>query len=151
MSLAAYTVAFWRHLTRTTNLVHQVGKAAYTTVTPQQESLDEIRSRIFGSHIGNGLRSGRKILRKKLVGDKIANYYLEPISKLDPMFVDLGLERCAVTCVDWTLKVANNMWRIMVRMASLWLCRKKMKLDKLRRRGKAPPKKGEGKRAGKRK
>ena len=31
------------------------------------------------------------------------------------------------------------------------VCRKKMKLDKLRRRGKAPPKKGQGKRAGKRK
>ena len=95
MSLAARSVAFWRQLIRTTDLLHHLG-TAYSTVTPRQESLEEIRSRIFGSHIGNGLRSGRKVLRKKLVGDKIADYYLEPISKLDPMFVDLDLERCAL-------------------------------------------------------
>lgn len=99
MSLAAYTVGLWRHLTRHTSLLHRVGKTAYSTSTPLQETLEEIRSRIFGSHIGNGLRSGRKILRKKLVGDKIADYYLEPVSKSDPMFVDLGLERCAVPAV----------------------------------------------------
>ena len=67
--------------------------AAQSTVASTQESLEEIRARIFGTHIGNGLRSGRKLLRKKLIGDKVANYYPEPISKLDPMFVDMDLER----------------------------------------------------------
>ncbi len=58
-----------------------------------EESLEQIRSRIFGSHIGNGLRSGRKVLRKRLIGDKIASYYPEPVAKYDPMFVDMDIER----------------------------------------------------------
>ena len=64
-----------------------------------QESLEQIRSRIFGTHIGNGLRSGRKVLRKRLIGDKIASYYPEPVAKYDPMFVDMNIERC--TSYSW--------------------------------------------------
>lgn len=60
-----------------------------------QESLEQITSRIFGTHIGNGLRSGRKVLRKRLIGDKIASYYPEPVAKYDPMFVDMNIERCS--------------------------------------------------------
>ena len=59
------------------------------------QTLEEIRSRIFGTHIGNGLPSGRKLLRKKLVGDKIASYYEVPIEKTDPLFESLDDERCA--------------------------------------------------------
>lgn len=81
------------------------------------ETLQQIRHRVFGEHIGNNKPSGRKILRKKLVGDKIASYYgTEGLEKSDPFFVDLKAEG------------------------------KKVKLDKLKRRGKAPPKKGSGKR-----
>ena len=58
-----------------------------------EESLEQIRSRIFGTHIGNGIRSGRKVLRKRLVGDKVASYYPEPVAKYDPMFVDMDMER----------------------------------------------------------
>ncbi len=78
------------------------------------QTLEEIRSRIFGTHIGNGLPSGRKLLRKKLVGEKIANYYEVPIEKTDPLFESLDDERCAmcsklcglhaeagVYCADW--------------------------------------------------
>lgn len=83
--------------------------------------LDQLRSKIFGTHIGNNLRSGRKLLRKPLKGDKVASYYLEPLGKADPLFVD---ER---------------------------VYRQQAKLDRLKRRGKGPPKKGQGKRAGKRK
>ena len=57
------------------------------------ESIEEIRSRIFGTHIGNGLRSGRKILRRKLIGEKIAAYYPEDILKVDPFMPDLKAER----------------------------------------------------------
>ena len=68
------------------------GKA---TATDQQlyggQTLLEIRHRVFGDHIGNGLSSGRKILRRKLVGDKIASYYgdLHSLEKADPFVVDL--------------------------------------------------------------
>lgn len=60
---------------------------------PVPESIEEIRSRIFGTHIGNGLRSGRKILRRKLIGNKIASYYPEDITKKDPFMPDLIAER----------------------------------------------------------
>lgn len=71
----------------------QILPPAFTTSSALKDNIEIIRSRIFGNHIGNGLRSGRKVLRKKLIGDKIANYYPEPISKLDPMFVDTTIER----------------------------------------------------------
>ena len=60
------------------------------------QTLEEIRSRIFGAHVGNGLPSGRKLLRKKLVGEKIANYYEIPIEKTDPLFESLDDERCVL-------------------------------------------------------
>lgn len=60
---------------------------------PRSETLEEVRSRIFGTHIGNGLRSGRKVLQKKLLGAKIAAYYPEDILKSDPFMPDLKAER----------------------------------------------------------
>lgn len=57
------------------------------------QTLEEIRSRVFGTHIGNGLSSGRKLLRKKLVGDKIASYYGEAVEKSDPLFEHLDDDR----------------------------------------------------------
>lgn len=57
--------------------------------------IEQIQSRIFGTHIGNGLPSGRKVLRKKLQGERIANYYPEWITgKEDPLYVDEDIERC---------------------------------------------------------
>jgi len=85
-----------------------------------EESIEQIRSRIFGTHIGNGLRSGRKVLRAPLLGEKLAAYYPEDIIKSDPLMINIKAEKA------------------------------KLKLDRLKRRGKAPPKKGAGKRAGKR-
>lgn len=82
------------------------------------QTLQQIRARVFGEHIGNGLPSGRKLLRKKLMGEQIAGYYGSPdLGRSDPFLED---ERAAA---------------------------KKAKLDRLARRGKGPPKKGEGKRA----
>ena len=48
----------------------------------------EASARIFGSVIGNGLRSGHKVLRSKLIGDKVLEWYPTPIQKTDPLFVD---------------------------------------------------------------
>ena len=56
-------------------------------------TIEQIRNRIFGNRTGNNLRSGAKVLRKKLVGEKVANYYLKPIEKEDPLHVDLRAER----------------------------------------------------------
>lgn len=57
------------------------------------QTLQEIRHRIFGDHIGNNLSSGRKILRRKLNGDRIASYYgTKGLEQSDPFFVDLDAE-----------------------------------------------------------
>ena len=60
------------------------------------ETIEQIRARIFGNHIGNGLRSGRKVLRRKLIGDKVASYYPEPISRLDQMWEDPSEQECGL-------------------------------------------------------
>ena len=105
--------------------VTPVKQRAYSTADLKEEAyateIEQLRSKIFGTHIGNGLRSGRKLLRKPLIGHKIASYYLQPMGKGDPLFLDERIERMGA------------------------------KLAKLKRRGKGPPKKGQGKRAGKRK
>ncbi|CAM8979236.1 unnamed protein product [Rhodiola kirilowii] len=84
--------------------------------------LTEARARIFG-HVLNptGQRSPHKILRKKLFGDKIAAWY-----PYDPKYDDPA---------------------VIKREESERLS----KLEMLKRRGKGPPKKGQGKRASKRK
>eukprot|EP00887_Chlorella_sp_A99_P004453 scaffold30.g4453.t1 len=87
----------------------------------EEESLEQIRARIFGNHIGNGLRSGRKVLRGALKGPRLMEWYPEDPCKLDLLMPDVDADRA------------------------------KLKLDRLRRRGKAPPKKGQGKRSGKKK
>lgn len=80
-------------------------------------------ARIFGNHINpTGLQSGRKELRRTLAGPKILDWYVRPIDKkLDPLFESPLVQR------------------------------KKLKLERLARRGKTTPKKGGGKRANKKK
>ncbi|KAF5730333.1 Mitochondrial isoform 1 [Tripterygium wilfordii] len=81
----------------------------------------EARARIFG-HVLNptGQRSPHKILRKKLIGEKVAAWYPQDITKDDPL--------------------------VMAREEQERLS----KLEMLKRRGKGPPKKGQGRRAVKR-
>uniref|UniRef100_A0A5B7A9N6 Small ribosomal subunit protein mS33 n=2 Tax=Davidia involucrata TaxID=16924 RepID=A0A5B7A9N6_DAVIN len=81
----------------------------------------EARARIFG-HVLNptGQRSAHKVLRKKLIGEKVAQWYPYDIKKDDPL--------------------------VMARQEQERLS----KLEMLKRRGKGPPKKGKGKRAAKR-
>ncbi|KAL6505295.1 hypothetical protein OROGR_025112 [Orobanche gracilis] len=82
------------------------------------KGVNEARARIFG-HVLNptGQRSSHKILRKKLIGDKVAAWYPYDINKDDPL--------------------------VMARKEQERL----NKLEMLKRRGKGPPKKGQGKRA----
>jgi small subunit ribosomal protein S33 len=105
MLLAQRCVSIWRHVCEAfVNEGVQPGARRFCsniiTSVGTEESLEQIRSRIFGTYIGNGLRSGRKVLRKGLIGDKIASYYPEPVTKYDPMFVDMNIERCA-TSLHW--------------------------------------------------
>lgn len=96
-----------------------VGTNSDRILKATEESLDEVRARVFGIHLGNGLRTGRKYLRRHLLGPKLVSYYPTDPVKMDPLMSDLDEERA------------------------------KAKLDRLRRRGKSPPKKGAGKRSGK--
>ena len=105
MLLAQRCVGIWRQVSGAfvaEGVQSAVKRFCSSNITPvgTEESLEQIRSRIFGTYIGNGLRSGRKVLRKKLIGDKIASYYPEPVAKCDPMFVDMNIERCA-TSLHW--------------------------------------------------
>lgn len=42
-----------------------------------QKELQEIRARVFGEHVGNGSRSGRKVLARPLKGPSMLNWYLQ--------------------------------------------------------------------------
>ncbi|XP_008223594.1 PREDICTED: 28S ribosomal protein S33, mitochondrial [Prunus mume] len=81
----------------------------------------EARARIFG-HILNptGQKSAHKILRKKLIGEKVAQWYPYDIKKDDPQIMAMEEQE------------------------------RLSKLEMLKRRGKGPPKKGQGRRAAKR-
>ena len=85
------------------------------------KSIDEAWARIFGHVLGDGERSGHKVLRKKLIGEKILDWDPTPIQKQDPTFEDPNIRR----------RLLQN--------------------ERLKQgRGKGPPKKGHGKRAAKR-
>lgn len=52
------------------------------------QKLAEISARIFGNVIGNGLRSGRKVLSRPLVGEKMVAWYPPTIEENDALFED---------------------------------------------------------------
>lgn len=69
------------------------GIASFSTGIPSGESIEVIRARVFETHIGNNLRSGRKVLRKKPIGDVLMNWYYPNLEKEDPLLIDTDLER----------------------------------------------------------
>lgn len=89
-----------------------------------KQALGEISRRIFGQLPQNNLRSGNKILNKRLKGPTVASWFHKPFA----MTVGKG-----------------NPYNMQIREE------RQAKLDKLKRRGKGPPKKGAGKRASKKK
>ena len=58
-----------------------------------EEYLVQTRARIFGYRIGDGNRSGAKLLKKKLSIDKIKNYYPESPEDRDPFFEHPKIEK----------------------------------------------------------
>ena len=58
-----------------------------------EEYLIQTRARIFGYRIGDGNRSGAKLLKKKLPIDKIKNYYPESPQDRDPFFEHPRIEK----------------------------------------------------------
>ncbi|KAF6136632.1 hypothetical protein GIB67_016088 [Kingdonia uniflora] len=85
------------------------------------KGVTEARARIFG-HVLNptGERSPHKILRKKLIGDKVLQWYPHDIKKDNPLIMARQEQE----------RLAKNQTR--------------------KRRGKGPPKKGQGRQAQKR-
>lgn len=92
---------------------------------PKSERLDAISRAIFGTLKGNNERSGNKVLRKKLKGPLLADYY----------FDQSGVD------IDVVGREILKGW------ISDEEARRKAQLEILRRRGKGPPKKGSGKRS----
>ncbi|KAK2432013.1 hypothetical protein P8452_49721 [Trifolium repens] len=85
------------------------------------EGLSSARANIFGHQLNpTGKKSAHKILRMKMFGEKVAQWYPHDINKDDPL--------------------------VMARQQQERLS----KLEMLKRRGKGPPKKGQGRRAAKR-
>jgi small subunit ribosomal protein S33 len=114
--------------------------------------LAETAARIFGNVVATGERSGRKLLARPLIGDKVAEYYGQStnLQASDPLFEDPLEKRCVAG--------SGNACKARMSCAAAaerprlgrCVCRRKVKLERLKRRGKSPPKKGQGKRAGKR-
>ena len=113
-----------RSLSTTTGKAWEPPKAK---VAPSSKRLDAISASIFGTLPSTNVRSGNKVLRKKMKGPLLADYYF------DQSGVDIDV-------------VGRE-------ILSGWMndreARRKNQLEILRRRGKGPPKKGMGKRSGK--
>jgi hypothetical protein len=52
-------------------------------------------ARIFGTVLGTTERSGRKVLARPLIGDRVAEYYGQKVSAADPLYEDPLDKRCA--------------------------------------------------------
>ncbi|KAL8160237.1 hypothetical protein V2J09_001774 [Rumex salicifolius] len=102
--------------------MNEVGRLKSVVAAAVTRGVTEARARIFG-HLLNptAQRSAHKLLRKKLIGEKVAAWYPYDIKNDDPL-----------------LMAEQEQERL-------------NKLEMLKRRGKGPPKKGQGKRASKRK
>ena len=96
-----------------------------TPPAPASKRLDAIGRAIFGTLEGNNERSGNKVLRKKLKGPLLADYYFDQSGR----------------SVDEVGREIVKGWMNDVE------ARRKSQLEVLRRRGKGPPKKGQGKRS----
>lgn len=82
------------------------------------KALAEATLRIFGHVKVDGVRSGRKLLKNKLVGPTLMEWYMPTLKELKLPHIESAMEE-----------------------------RRKLKLEKLRRKGKGPPKKGQGQRS----
>lgn len=92
-----------------------------------KKDIEHIRERIFGTHVGDGTFTGRrKMAALGKLQDHIANYYPDEV-------------------LDMPTKKALKFW------TTDWLEKRQEKLAQRRRRGKYVPRKGQGKRTGKKK
>lgn len=115
------------------SMVGVVGKLATRTpiarTVATSARLDELSRKIFGTLPNRHLRTGNKVLRQRPKGEWLADYYFD---EAGPTEDKVG---------RWIMKGWLNdheEWR-------------QFKLQGLRRRGKGPPKKGQGRRSKKRK
>ena len=92
--------------------------------TPTTKTIAEVSRKIFGNLPILHHRSGNKVLRRKLKGPTVASWFQKPVA--------MKARR-------------GNPYNLEMHEERL------EQLDKLKRRGKGPPRKGEGKRAAKKK
>jgi len=89
-----------------------------TTTSAAARKIALAAARIFQTALNDtNAPTGRKLLKKSLVGPTLTSWYPEKIQRLDLLFEDPEDKR------------------------------RKVKLERMKRRGKGPPKKGEGKRS----
>lgn len=106
--------------------------------------------RVFGTVVGTPDRSGRKLLAKPLIGEAVR------ASHTSSRAMAPRLTRSALSPLFFCPQVASYYGRSAVPTEVDPLYedplekRRKVKLERLKRRGKGPPKKGQGKRAAKR-
>jgi small subunit ribosomal protein S33 len=131
------------------------GMAGAGTAITAAAKLAATAARIFGTVLGTAERSGRKVLARPLIGDKVAEYYGKSVSAADPLYEDPLDKRCV--CGGERRRAGGQHGTCKARGRDVFrMCvfvgvrRRKVKLERLKRRGKSPPKKGQGKRAGKR-
>uniref|UniRef100_A0A7S3JU98 Small ribosomal subunit protein mS33 n=1 Tax=Aureoumbra lagunensis TaxID=44058 RepID=A0A7S3JU98_9STRA len=106
-------------------LLQGIRKFSGFTTKATSKRLDELSRKIFGSLPQTGIRTGLKILRKRPKGAWIADYYMDSVI---PSHHEIGR-----SVIRGYMDVHQE-WR-------------KYKLQQLHRRGKGPPKKGQGKRS----
>jgi small subunit ribosomal protein S33 len=107
---------------------------------------------VFGYFKGDNAKSGRKVLRRPLIGERLIEYYPDADVRIRRAMVRILKKRRKGLVDGGNLAGAKLLdARIAITRRTPTQRYQALRMSKLRRRGKGPPKKGFGKRAGKRK
>ena len=107
-----------RERRRNAKITRDQTSAMSSIASANKKKIALVAARIFQTALNDtNAPTGRKLLKKALVGPRLTSWYPEGIRKMDMLFEDPDDKR------------------------------RKVKLERMKRRGKGPPKKGEGKRA----
>ncbi len=121
-------------------------------VSSDQPQVFLAQKKLFGYYKGNNAKSGRKILNRTLVGEKIVNYYSNAnaiIRKVQAGRMKKDMKKLQAEGKTSEAEILKA--KILITRRTPAQRYQAMRMNKLRRRGKGPPKKGFGKRSGKKK
>lgn len=71
-------------------------KPSATAARVSERAVQEVRSRVFGTHIGDDRKSGRKVLSRRLKGHAMVNWYWTPPRGCIPGFHNEEIEYAEV-------------------------------------------------------